>query len=79
MGGVYRGVAPKSGKGRPLRTFAEMAEEFGLKPAQLRAFMGKSKHAPPMPRIQRRCAFQSARTYYDPRELRAWWIRHNSD
>ena len=61
----------------PLRTFTEMAAEFGLTIAQLRYQMAHSEHNPPEPRIRSHGRLSVSNKYYDPAEMRAWWKRHN--
>jgi hypothetical protein len=61
----------------PLRTFTEMAAEFGLTIAQLRYQMAHSEHNPPAPRIRSHSGLSVSNKYYDPAEMRAWWKRHN--
>lgn len=61
-----------------LRTFGELAEEFGLKPAQLREKMKNSTHKPPAPEFKHAGGnLMNDRTYYNPIEMRLWWKKHN--
>jgi hypothetical protein len=64
---------PKLKTQSPKRTFAEMAEEFGVTGGALAAFM---KHHPgaPKPCLIHRNMHQSHRTtWYDPAEFKRWW------
>jgi hypothetical protein len=63
----------------PLRMFSEMAEEFGLTSAQLVGHMNDSAHPAPKPVMRHGSNAARGRvTYYDPKEMRAWWKLHNS-
>ena len=57
----------------PLRTFREIAEEFGVTDAQLRFELGNSDDAP-KPKMRHRNS-HTGNTWYDPVEVRAWWRR----
>lgn len=60
----------------PLRTASEMAEEFGMRSAQqLAGVMQASPVKPPEP-IRRLRNRTTHTTWYDPREMRAWWKAH---
>ncbi len=64
---------------RPLRTFVEMAEEFGLTCGQLAAHFGHSSHPVPKARVTHKgTATTNSKSYYNPEEVRAWWKLHNS-
>jgi hypothetical protein len=56
----------------PLRTFQEMAVEFGVKPSLLNRFIGlhngpkfNFRHSNPRAKVYN--------TWYDPIEMRKWW------
>lgn len=59
----------------PLRTMAEMAEEFGVTTGVLHsAFMRHENR--PRPMLNRRgdyAGFGGNKRYYNPKEVRAWW------
>jgi hypothetical protein len=59
----------------PLRTFREMAEEFGVTDAQLRSKLERLDDAP-KPKMKHQNRY-TKNTWYDPVEIRAWWKRHN--
>jgi hypothetical protein len=62
---------------RPLRTFKEMAEEFGVTTNALRTAMINSRHEPPK-KLLHTSSLTCANSYYDPAEMRAWWKLHTS-
>lgn len=57
---------------KPLRTRAELAEEFGIKQQSLQAYMN---HDPESPKPIYRTGTQRTKknTWYDPDQVRAWW------
>jgi len=67
----------KNTKRPPLRTFTEMAEEFGLTLPQLRGHMAKSAHPAPAARI-RSHGTSTSNSYYDRQEMRLWWALHSA-
>ena len=78
---VFVGLGRKKGQRPfpPLRTFAEMAAEFGLTSAQLRGHMHMThSHNPPQPKISSYCSRSVSNKYYNAAEMRAWWERHNA-
>ena len=63
----------KRAKREPLRTFLEMAEEFGITPHQLNGYIMAHQPAPE-PLCQHRSSWYGPRyTYYSPTEMRRWW------
>ena len=62
----------------PLRTFTEMAAEFGLTNAQLSYQISISEHNPPKPCIRSHSNLTVSNRYFDPKEMRTWWRRHNN-
>ena len=63
----------RPGKRPPLRTFTEMAEEFGLSAKQLSAHMKNSTAEAPSAKIVSKNQLTHTNSYYDPQEMRAWW------
>jgi hypothetical protein len=63
-----RGGVPRP----PLRTFAELAEEFGVTMAQLR---GAFKASGPKPKLFNR---RTQQHWYEPNEVRRWWAARNA-
>lgn len=59
-------------KRKPLRTFKEMAEEFGVSVSTLSGLM--ATRSGPQPRLNHSggCA-QTRNKWFDPDEMRAWW------
>lgn len=55
----------------PLRTLEEMADEFGIKTAALRAFLGRRDG--PSPVMKTQCKRTVTRNWYSPSEMRKWW------
>ena len=67
-----------SGKksGKPLRTFKEMADEFGVKPNALSTLIG----ARGGPRPVMKAGTVIHQTWYEPAVIRQWWKSiHNED
>lgn len=64
--------------GEPLKTFAEIAEEFKINPQALKVEMRDSKIPHPKPVQTHRSTLggQPHRTYYKPSEMRRWWKQH---
>lgn len=60
------------GQGKPLRSFRELAEEFGVGMPKLASEM--AKHSGPKPRIVHRHGGHE-NSGYDPAEMRAWWAK----
>jgi hypothetical protein len=56
---------------KPLRTFKEMAEEFGVSERALVVFLGT--RGGPKPEIRSTGNCTVSRTWYDPEEMRRWW------
>jgi len=75
---VFFGERTKKGRKAlpPLRTFTEMADEFGLTVSQLRWNMSNSAHSPPEPKIRSKGNLSRSNYYYEPAEVRAWWKLH---
>lgn len=62
---------------KPLRTFKELAEEFGTTPNRLQIAMGRSSTPPPKPAlIHRGKAVSTTNSWYHPDEMRAWWAAY---
>ena len=60
-----------SGRGRPLKTGKEMAEELGIDP---QTFGGLLRvHDGPKQVTNNRGARWAGASYFDPVEVRAWW------
>jgi hypothetical protein len=56
----------------PLRTFSEMAEEFGVTPNELRGLM--AKHDGPAAEFKNKATYSTGKTnYYRPSVMREWW------
>jgi hypothetical protein len=68
----------KRAKRKPLRTTEEMASEFGVPAASLRAKLGHDVDSP-KPKLdnRNRCTGAGRRVWYDQDEIRAWWMRSN--
>lgn len=58
---------------KPLRTFRELAEEFGVSMPKLASELGK--HSGPKPKIVHRHGGTHTNAWYDPVEMRAWWAK----
>jgi hypothetical protein len=56
---------------KPLRTFKEMAEEFGVSERALAAYLGAKNG--PRPEIRSTGNLSVSRSWYDPAEMRRWW------
>lgn len=56
---------------RPLRTVQELAEEFGITPGQLGAYL--SHHDGPKPQMKQVGIYTRKATWYDPVVMRKWW------
>jgi hypothetical protein len=56
---------------KPLRTFKEMAEEFGVSEQAVAVFLGTRDGPKPEIRSTGNCVVN--RTWYDPTEMRRWW------
>lgn len=55
---------------KPLRNISELAEEFGISPQRLGAFMAQN----PAPEHKMENVTKNRRTkWYDPVEMRTWW------
>ena len=57
---------------KPLRSFSEMADEFGLTPMQLRAVFFHARQRP-LPAVVLVSRSTTANSWYDPQAFRAWW------
>jgi hypothetical protein len=58
-------------RNKPLRTFREMAEEFGVRESTLKGLL--STRNGPKPELTSG-SFRSVRnSWYDPAEMRRWW------
>lgn len=55
----------------PLRTIEEMAEEFNVTYAQLRALM--KEDGAPSPQLKLNNKRTQKRSWYKPSEMRKWW------
>lgn len=64
---VRIGTTPR----KPLRSFKELAEEFGVSCQTLAAY-GR-QHQLPAPKLSWRSTAVSTTKWYDPEEMRAWW------
>jgi len=65
-------------KHEPLRTAKEMAEEFGITPKVLGAFLRHDKNSP-SPVFDNRNGSVNARfCWYNQSEMRKWWIKKQS-
>lgn len=68
------GIILSKGRKKPLRSFAEFAEEWNIPTKKLSAIFANCMKChnpkPPFPRIQGQGANSR---YYDPDEMRAWW------
>ena len=71
-----RGDLPKK---KTLRSIAEMADEFGVSIASLRAALSHSNDSPPEPSVRVRNSSTGSGVYYEPHEMRAWWKRRQTD
>jgi len=63
----------------PLKTFDEMAQEFGVTPHKLRAALAHSETTPPSPLFKYakpKSGKGKGNTWYSPDPLRAWWKQH---
>lgn len=60
----------KPGANKPLRSFAELAGEFGLTMPQLRGYMAGRPDTCPRPKLVLR-----DKSYYDPAKFRSWFKR----
>jgi len=60
---------------KPLRTFSEMADEFGLTPHQLLAYMSHARSPAPkkIMRTGSNAHIGQNNSWYDPAAFRAWW------
>lgn len=58
---------------KPLRSFRELAEEFGVSPATLRGLL--AHHPGPEPKFTHRGLRTPSCAWYDPAEMRAWWAK----
>jgi hypothetical protein len=61
----------------PLRTFQEMAEEFGVSAKQLSGMISRANGTFPKARFTHN-ALSATNSWYDPAEVRAWWKLHKS-
>lgn len=61
----------------PLRTLAEMAEEFGVTPKSLGGLLRAPQWSPPSPKFNHHSIATGTAKYFDPTEMRAWWARRN--
>ena len=64
-------IKPGRSRHKPLRSFNEMADEFGVSCKTLAAY-GR-QHTLPTPKLSFRGAAGSTAKWYDPDEMRAWW------
>lgn len=60
------------GQGKPLRSFRELAEEFGVGMQKLASEM--AKHSGPKAKIVHHHGGHE-NSWYDPAEMRAWWAK----
>ena len=56
---------------RPRRSFSEMADEFGISPQRLSRLVGH--YGGPKPVLSHHNSLTKTNTWYDPKEMRAWW------
>ena len=61
----------KEGPRKPLRTFIEMAEEFGVPPAALRQLLWRKSG--PKPELKHVGNFVHSNVWYEPVAMRKWW------
>lgn len=59
------------GQGKPLRSFRELAEEFGVSMPKLATEL--AKHPGPKAKLVHRHGGTHTNAWYDPAEMRAWW------
>jgi hypothetical protein len=64
--------SPWSKPRKPLRSFKEMAEEFGITEEILRGRLQHSENAP-KPVFVHKNARSCSNRWYDPAEMRRWW------
>lgn len=57
---------------KPLRSFSEMADEFGLTPKQLSAAFLHARQRP-LPAVVFVSKSTTSNSWYDPQAFRAWW------
>lgn len=57
---------------KPLRTFKEMAEEFGVEKLDFMRLMNH-QHAPKPVTMQGKRTAGTLNRWYDPDEMRKWW------
>ncbi|MFZ7310280.1 hypothetical protein [Comamonas jiangduensis] len=60
----------RNGRKKPLRSVSELAQEFGLSPAQLSTYLRSPDS--PKPVFKHKSAFGRGNTWYDPKEVRDW-------
>ena len=60
----------KPGANKPLRSFSELASEFGLTMPQLRGYMAGRPDTFPKPKL-----VSGDKSYYDPAKFLAWFKR----
>lgn len=57
---------------KPLRTFKEMAEEFGITEGLLKSRLQRSENAP-KPVLVHKNARRCSNSWYNHAEMRRWW------
>ena len=67
----YMMLPPKNHSHKPLRTFREMAEEFGVRESTLRGLL--SRRNGPKPELTSVSSRSVRNSWYDPAEMRRWW------
>jgi hypothetical protein len=63
---------PTSAPRTPLRTFREMAEEFGITEGLLKSRLQRLENAP-KPVLVHKNVRRGSNSWYDPTEMRRWW------
>jgi len=69
-----RGDAP----GKPLRTVAELAAEFGTTPQALGRLLAADESAPKCLRDNSQTSARARHKWYDPVAVRAWWAKRTT-
>lgn len=73
-GQFWRRVRAGGGR-KPLRTFKELADEFGVPVTTLAGYIGRDPTAPKL--IMRTGNRNKTVSWYDPDAMRAWWAARN--
>jgi len=67
----------KNGPRKPLRSLKELSDEFGVKYAALRRYLGLDENSPKARYGTGSSANGNRNTWYDPDEMRKWWKARN--